>query len=43
VEVPDDLERRVLKATKGRNVSIDWDAVRTAGIQRLGYPVPVTR
>jgi L,D-transpeptidase ErfK/SrfK len=43
VEVPDDLEARVLKATKGRNVSIDWDAVRTAGIQRLGYPIPVTR
>jgi hypothetical protein len=23
-------------------VSIDWNAVRAAGIQRLGYPVPVT-
>ena len=30
------------EATKGRAASIDWNAVRTAGIQRLGYPVPVT-
>jgi len=43
VEIPDDLTSRVLEAAKGRGVSIDWNAVRTAGIKRLGYPVPVTR
>jgi L,D-transpeptidase ErfK/SrfK len=42
-EIPDDLESRVLAATKGRATVVDWGAVRTAGIQRLGYPVPVTR
>jgi L,D-transpeptidase ErfK/SrfK len=41
-EIPEDLTPRVLEATKGRMVSIDWNAVRAAGIQRLGYPVPVT-
>jgi L,D-transpeptidase ErfK/SrfK len=41
-EIPEDLTPRVLEATKGRTVSIDWNAVRAAGIQRLGYPVPVT-
>jgi L,D-transpeptidase ErfK/SrfK len=41
-EIPQDLTPRVLKATSGRDVSIDWNAVRAAGIQRLGYPVPVT-
>src|SRR3954452_12985238 len=42
-EIPDDLESRVLEATKGRAAVVDWGAVRVAGIQRLGYPVPVTR
>jgi L,D-transpeptidase ErfK/SrfK len=42
-EIPDDLAPRVLEATKGRATVVDWNAVRTAGIQRLGYPVPVTR
>jgi L,D-transpeptidase ErfK/SrfK len=41
-EIPEDLTPRVIKATSGRDVSIDWNAVRAAGIQRLGYPVPVT-
>ena len=41
-EIPQDLTKRVLEATKGRAASIDWNAVRAAGIQRLGYPVPVT-
>jgi L,D-transpeptidase ErfK/SrfK len=41
-EIPQDLTQRVLEAAKGRAVSIDWNAVRAAGIQRLGYPVPVT-
>ena len=41
-EIPKDLTPRVLKAAKGRAASIDWNAVRAAGIQRLGYPVPVT-
>jgi L,D-transpeptidase ErfK/SrfK len=42
-EMPADLTPRVLEATKGRQALIDWNAVRAAGIQRLGYPVPVTR
>jgi len=42
-EIPDDLAPRVREATKGRATVVDWNAVRTAGIQRLGYPVPVTR
>ena len=42
-EIPDDLAPRVREATKGRATTVDWNAVRTAGIQRLGYPVPVTR
>lgn len=42
-EIPDDLAPRVLEATEGRAAVVDWNAVRTAGIQRLGYPVPVTR
>jgi L,D-transpeptidase ErfK/SrfK len=41
-DIPEDLTPRVLEATKGRSLSIDWNAVRAAGIQRLGYPVPVT-
>jgi L,D-transpeptidase ErfK/SrfK len=41
-EVPEDLTPRVLNAAKGRAASIDWNAVRAAGIQRLGYPVPIT-
>jgi L,D-transpeptidase ErfK/SrfK len=41
-EIPKDLTPRVLNAAKGRAASIDWNAVRAAGIQRLGYPVPVT-
>lgn len=42
-EVPEDLESRVLDAAGGNAAAVDWDAVRTAGVQRLGYPVPVTR
>jgi len=42
-EIPDDLTFRVLEATKGRATVIDWDAVHTAGVRRLGYPVAVTR
>jgi len=42
-EFPEDLESKVREAVRGRAAVIDWEAVRTAGIQRLGYPVPVTR
>lgn len=42
-EIPEDLEVRVREATRGRAAVVDWEAVRTAGVQRLGYPVPVTR
>ena len=42
-EIPEDLESRVLNAVRGRAAVVDWDAVHTAGVQRLGYPVPVTR
>ena len=42
-EIPEDLEARVRDATRGRAAVVDWEAVRTAGVQRLGYPVPVTR
>lgn len=42
-EIPKDLEARVREATSGRAAVVDWEAVRSAGVQRLGYPVPVTR
>jgi L,D-transpeptidase ErfK/SrfK len=38
---PKDLEARVKAAIKGRNATVNWEAVRQAGMERTGLPVMI--